>query len=83
MKSLPKICLLAFHKCVNYCNITWVSATKTQLRTILMKQKHAIRIIYHENKYAHSKHLMKDIKALNVYQINISEVLKIVHKAKK
>ena len=48
-----------------------------------MKQKHATRIIYHENKYAHSKHLMKDIKALNVYQINILGVLKIVHKAKK
>ena len=41
-----------------------------------------MRIIYNKDKFTHSKPLMRDMNALNVYQINIFQVLKFMYKAK-
>ena len=48
----------------------------------MKKQKHAVRIIYNKDKFTHSKPLMRDMNALNVYQINIFQVLKFMYKSK-
>ena len=39
-------------------------------------------IIYNKDKFTHSKPLMRDMNALNVYQINIFQVLKFMYKSK-
>ena len=73
------------HNYVNYCNIAWASTTRINLDKILKKQMHAVRIIFNKDKFTHSKPLMRDMNALNVYQINkinIFQVLKFMYKAK-
>ena len=77
-----KIYFSFIHNYVNYSNIAWASTTRTNFDKILKKQKHAVRIIYNKDKFTHSKPLMRDINALNVYQINIFQVLKFMYKAK-
>ena len=61
---------------------SWASTSRTKLDKILKKQKHAVRIIYNKDKFTHSKPLMRDMNALNVYQINIFQVLKFMYKSK-
>ena len=41
-----------------------------------------MRIIYNKDKFTYSKPLMRDMNALNVYQINIFQVLKFMYKSK-
>ena len=41
-----------------------------------------MRIIYNKDKFTHTKPLMRYMKALNVSQINIFQVLKIMYKSK-
>ena len=81
-KSLKNIYFSFIHNYVNYCNIVWASTTGTKLDKILKKQKHAVCIIYNKDKFTHSKPLMRDMNALNVYQINIFQILKFIYKAK-
>ena len=47
-----------------------------------MKQKHAVGMIYNKDKFTHSKALVRDMNALNVYQINFSQVLKFMRRVK-
>ena len=47
-----------------------------------MKQKHAVGMIYNKDKFTHSKPLVRDMNALNVYQINFSQVLKFRRRVK-
>ena len=60
--------------------IAWASTFKTKLQGIVKKQKHAARITFHANKFHHSRPLLKEIKALNVHQINLIQTLKFMHK---
>ena len=60
----------------------WASNFKTKLQGILKKQKHATRITFHANKFDHSRPLLKVMKALNVYQINLILTLKVMHETK-
>ena len=73
-KSLKNIHFSFIHNYVNYCNIAWASTSRTKLDKILKKQKHAVRIIYNKDEFTHSKPLVRDMNALNVYQINIFQV---------
>ena len=70
IKKYKNIYFSFIHNYVNYCNIAWASTSRTKLDKILKKQKHAVRIIYNKDKFTHSKPLMRDMNALNVYQIN-------------
>ena len=36
----------------------------------LSQQKHSIRIIFHENKFAHTREHFKENNILNIYQLN-------------
>ena len=67
---------------ISYANIAWASTFKTKLQGILKKQKHAARITFHANRLDHARPLLKEMKALNVYQINLIQTLKFMHKTK-
>ena len=81
-KNLLKIYFSFIHIYISYANIAWASTFKTKLQGILKKQKHAARITFHANRFDHSRPLLKERKALNVYQINLIQTLKFMHKTK-
>ena len=56
---------------LNYANIAWGSTYRTKLKTIYFHQKHAVRIVFNEDKLTHSRPLLRALHALNVYQINL------------
>ena len=77
-----KIYFCFVHIYIGYANIAWASTFKTKLQGILKKQKHAAKLIFHANRFDHSRSLLKEVKASNVYQINIIQTMKIMHKTK-
>ena len=81
-KNLLKIYFSFIHIYISYANIAWASTFKTKLQGILKKQKHGARIIFHANRFDHSRTLLKEMKSLNVYQINLIETLKVMRKTK-
>ena len=54
--------------------MAWASTQKNKLK-INIKQKHAVRIIFNEDRLCYSRPLLKTLKALNVYQLNINQNL--------
>ena len=66
-KNLLKIYFSFFHIFISYANIAWASTFKTKLQGIPKKQKHAARITFLANRFDHSRPLLKEMKALNVY----------------
>ena len=81
-KNLLKIYFSFIHIYISYANIAWASAFKTKLLGILKKQKHAARITFHAKRLDHARPLLKEMEALNVYQINLMQTLKFMHKTK-
>ena len=81
-KNLLKIYFSFIHIYISYANIAWASTFKTKLQGIPKKQKHAARITFHANRFDHSRPLLKEMKVLNVYQINLIQTLKFMHKTK-
>ena len=81
-KNLLKIYFSFIRIYISYANIVWASTFKTKLQGTLKKQKHAARITFHANRFDHSRPLLKQMKALNVYQINLIQTLKFMHKNK-
>ena len=63
------------HSYVNYANIAWASTTKSKLERLYRFQKHAARVIYHKDRYTHGSALLNDMKALNVFKLNIFNIL--------
>ena len=51
-------------------------------KIINIKQKHAARIIFNEDRLYHSRPLSKTLNALNVYQLNIYQNLTFMHRLK-
>ena len=70
------------HSYLSYANIAWGSTHKSKLETLYRRQKHAIRIIYAANRLAHTKPLFMEMKILNVYEINVFQVLTLMFKCK-
>ena len=71
------------HTYVNYANIAWASTSKSKLERLYRCQKHAARLIYHKNRYTHASPLLNDMKALNVFQLNIFDILCFMYESKK
>ena len=67
---------------ISYANIACARTFKTKLQGILKKQKHAARITFRTNRLYHARPLLKEMKALNVYQINLIQTLKFMRKTK-
>ena len=81
-KDLLKINFSFIHIYISYVNIAWASTFKTKLQGIPKKQKHAARITFHANRPDDSRPLLKEMKTLNVYQINLIQTLKFMRKTK-
>ena len=79
-KNPLKIYFSFIHIYISYANIAWASSFKTKPQGILKKQKHAARITFPANRSDHSRPLLKEMKALNFYQINLIQTLKFMHK---
>ena len=64
------------HNYVNYANIARASTIKSKLERLHRCQKHAARAIYHKDQYTtHASPLLNDMKALNVFQLNVFNIL--------
>ena len=55
------------HTYINYANLAWVSTIRTNLKKIHIQQKHAIRLIFCEDKFSHTKELFVQNKFFNAY----------------
>ena len=59
------------HSCISYANIAWGNTYLSNLKKIGSQQKHFVRINYNKMKYESVRELLRSLKILNVYQINI------------
>ena len=66
-----KIYFLYIHSSLNYANIAWTCIHFSKLKTINYKQKQAAGIVFDEDRLCHSRPLLRTLKVLNVYQINL------------
>ena len=80
VKSLESIYFAYIHSYINYANIAWGSTYRTKLKTIYFHQKHAVRIVFNEDKLTHSRPLLRALHSLNVYQINLYRHLNFINK---
>ena len=67
---------------LQYGNAAWGSTHKTKLETLCRKQKHAIRVINFKDKYEHTKNLFINMKVLNLYELNLFNILCFMFKCK-
>ena len=81
-KCLRSINFSFIHSYINYANIARASTNKTNLKKLFAKQKQAARIIFNKDSFTHARPLLKILNALNVYQINLLQVLLLMHKIK-
>ena len=81
-KNLLKTHFFFVHIYISYANVASARTFKNNIQGILKKQKLAARIIIHANWFDHWRPLLNEIKVLNVYQINVFQTLKFMHKTK-
>ena len=70
------MCLLSLyysyiHSYTSNANIAWGNTYLSNLKQISSQQKHSVRIIYNKLKCKPVRKLLRSLKILNVYQINI------------
>ena len=82
-KCLRNIYFSFIHFHISYANIAWASTNKTKLKKLFGKQKQAVRIIFNQDRFTHACPLLKTLKALNVYQVNLLQVLLFMHKIRQ
>ena len=80
MNALRSFYFSFIHGYLNYGNIVWASVTQTKLKKLASKQKQAIRIFENEN--YNIKESMTKMKILNIYKLNIYQVLNFMHRFK-
>ena len=82
-KPLLKQLYSAFvHSYLSYGNIAWGSTHKSKLESLYRQQKHAVRIINFKDRFTHSKPLFVESKILNLFELNIFQVLMFMFKCK-
>ena len=62
-----------------YANTVWWSTNRTSLKKLQSQQKHAIKIIFHENKFVYTRENFKENNILNTFQLNILSNLLFLH----
>ena len=87
--SMQQLYFSFIHSYINYANIAWSSTYKTNLEPLHRRQKHAARIINFKDKkiqnthaYEHAHPLLKEMKALNIFQLNIYQNILFMFKYK-
>ena len=78
--ALKKLYFSFFHSYLNYGNIAWASTSKTKLKKVASKQKDAVRVVNNDN--ADIREFMLKMKILNIYKLNIYQVLTFMFKIK-
>ena len=83
-QPLLKQLYFSFIHChLNYANIAWANTCKTKLEGLYYHHKHAARIINFKERFTHPQPLLHDMKALNIFQINIFHIIYFMFKCKK
>ena len=80
--SLKKLYYSFIHSYLNYCNLAWASTHKTKLKKVFSKQKQACRIIFNMDKNAPTYPQFLELKALNIFKLNVFQVLLFMFKCK-
>ena len=83
LSNLKTLYFSYIHTYLNYANIAWGSTQQTKLKKLHNRQKHAARIVFRENRYTHAQPLLKALSALNIFQINIFQILLFMYKVQK
>ena len=65
---------------MNYGNIVWASTSTIKLKKLPSKQKQALRIA--NNEFADIREIMVIMKVLNIYKLNIHQILNLMFKIK-
>ena len=67
----------------NYASIAWANTTRSKGERLYRCQKHAARAIYHKDWYTNASPLLNDMKALNVFKLNIFNILCFMYKCQQ
>ena len=70
------------HSYLNYANIAWGSTQKTKLSTLYCQQNPAITLLSLKDQFTHSRTFFKGIGALNIYEMNMFNILCLMLKCK-
>ena len=81
-KSMINLYFSFIHTYINYGNVAWASTTKTKLKKIYSQQKQAIKAVFNEDILSPSKELFTELKALNIYKLNIFQNLQFIFKTR-
>ena len=83
-KSMVSLYYSFIHSYLNYGNITWCNTSMAKLKKLLSKQNQALRTIPipTSQSESRSKQLMRELCVLNIYQLNIFNVLNRMFKVK-
>jgi len=81
-RSLKQLYFAFVNSYINYANIVWASTSKSKLERIYRQQKHSARLINFKDRYTHAKPLLEDMKALNVYELNVFNILCFMYKCR-
>ena len=83
-QPLLKQLYFSFIHChLNYANIAWASTYKSKLEGLYRHQKHAARIINFKDRFTDAQPLLHNMKALNIFQINLFHIIFFMFKCKK
>ena len=66
---------------MDYGNIVWGTRTAAKLKKLASKQKQALRVV--NNEYTGIREIMIRNNVLNIYKLNIYQILNIMFKIKK
>ena len=77
-QCLKQLYFSFIHSYVSYANILWASTSKSKPERL-----YAARVICHKNRYTHASTLLNDMKALNVFKLNIFNILCFMYKCKQ
>ena len=73
-ESLKSVYFSYIHSYLNQANIAWASTNPTKLKKIHYLQKQLAQIIFNRDRLCDSRPLLKNLNALNVYQINLHRI---------
>ena len=83
-QSLLKQLYFSFIHChLNYANIACANTYKIKLEGLHHQQKHAAHIINFKDRFTYAQPLHHDMKALNIFQINLFQIIFLMFKCKK
>ena len=71
------------HCHLNYANIILANTYKSKLEGLYRYQKHMVRIMNFKDKFTNAQPLLHDMKALNIFQINLFHIICFMFKCKE